>query len=78
MIDSKRRAKRTARAMVDRTYIDPAYNGRVLHVGLADVLERKSHLVCDKYKLPALTDETTVAVKIVDKLGEKVVVTSRV
>jgi len=64
--------------MVDCIYIDPAYNGRVLNVGLADVPEPKSHLVSGKYELPAPADETTVAVKIVDILGEEVVVTARV
>ena len=76
--DCKRSAKPTARAMVDCIYIDPAYDGRVLNVGLADMPERKSDLVNGKYELPALADETTVAVKVVDMLGEEVVVTATV
>jgi adenine-specific DNA-methyltransferase len=63
------------RAMVDCVYIDTAYNGSVLNVALADVPERKSDFVEGKYDMAAPEDETTVAVKIVDMLGEEVLVT---
>jgi hypothetical protein len=66
------------RAMVDCVYIDTSYNGNVLNVTLADVPERKKDLVNGSYKLPAPDDETTVAVKIVDMLGEEVSITARV
>jgi hypothetical protein len=66
------------RAMVDCIYIDRAYNGSVLNVALADVPERKADLVEGKYSLPAPDDETTVAVKIVDMLGEEVLLTQQV
>jgi DNA modification methylase len=66
------------RTMVDCIYIDTAYNGSVLNVALADVPERKTDFVDGKYELPAPADETTVAVKIVDMLGEEVLVTQRV
>lgn len=66
------------RAMVDCIYIDTAYNGTVLNVALADVPERKADLVSGKYELPAQADETTVAVKIVDMLGEEALVTQLV
>lgn len=66
------------RAMVDCVYIDTAYNGSVLNVALADVPERKANFVEGKYDLPAPDDETTVAVKIVDMLGEEVLVTQTV
>lgn len=65
------------RAMVDCIYIDTAYSGGVLNVALADVPERKSDLVEGKYELPAPADETTVAVKIIDMLGEEVLVTQK-
>ncbi len=63
------------RAMVDCIYIDAAYNGTVLNVALADVPERKADFVIGKYELPAPAGETTIAVKIVDMLGEEVLVT---
>ncbi len=62
------------RAMVDCIYIDTACNGSVLNVALADVPERRADFVGGKYELPAPADETTVAVKIVDMLGEEVLV----
>lgn len=66
------------RAMVDCVYIDTAYNGTVLNVALADVPERKSDLINGKYELPGPAQETIVAVKIVDMLGEEVLVTKGV
>ena len=66
------------RAMVDCVMIDTAYNGSVFNVVLADVPEKKTDLVVGKYELAALAEESTVAVRITDMLGEEVVVTSRV
>jgi len=63
------------RAMVDSVSIDPAYNGEVFNIAIADVPEKKSDLVTGKYDLEAPKDETTVAVKIIDMLGEEVLVT---
>jgi hypothetical protein len=39
------------------------------------VPERKTDLVAGKYELPAPAGETTVAIKIIDILGEEVLVT---
>lgn len=58
--------------------IDTAYDGRVFNVVLSDVPEKKTDLVQGSYELPAPTDETTVAVKIIDMLGEEVLVTKAV
>lgn len=63
-------------AMVDCVMIDPAYDGQVFNVALADVPEKKTDFVLGKYELPAATDNTTVAVKIIDMLGEEVLVTN--
>jgi len=64
------------RAMVDCVMIDPAYDGTVFNVALADVPERKTDLVNGRYELKAPAGKgTTVAVKIVDMLGEEVLVT---
>ena len=63
------------RAVVDCILIDPAYNGQVFHVALADVPERKQDLVAGRYELPAPPAGSTVAVKIIDMLGEELVVT---
>lgn len=61
------------RAMVDCVMIDPAYDGKVFNIALSDVPEKKSDLVVGTYELPAPRGRTTVAVKIIDMLGEEVV-----
>jgi len=66
------------RAMVDCIMIDSAYSGGAFNVVLADVPERKSDLVEGTYELAAAEGETTIAVKIIDMLGEEVLVTEQV
>lgn len=66
------------RAMVDCVMIDPAHDGEVFNVAVADVPEGKTDYVTGCYELPAPPGETTVAVKIVDMLGEEVVVAEKV
>jgi len=66
------------RAMVDVVLIDTAYNGEVFNIILSDVPERKNDLVSGRYELPAPEGATTVAVKIIDMLGEEVLVTAEV
>jgi hypothetical protein len=60
--------------------IDTAYDGGpdgsgVFNIALSDVPERKNNLVDGRYELPAPAGPTTVAVKIIDMLGEEVLVT---
>jgi len=45
---------------------------------LSDVPEKKSDLVKGTYDLPAPAGKTTVAVKIVDMLGEEVLIAREV
>jgi adenine-specific DNA-methyltransferase len=66
------------RAMVDCVMIDTAYDGDVFDIDLSDVPERKDDLVEGRYELEAPEGETTVAVKIIDMLGEEVLVTETV
>jgi hypothetical protein len=66
------------RAMVDCVCIDTAYTGGAFNVVLADVPEKKTDFVSGLYDLPAPEDETTVAVRITDMLGEEVLVTAEV
>jgi hypothetical protein len=61
--------------MVDSVMIDPAYDGQVFRVALADVPEKKSDLVAGEYELDAPATPTRVAVKITDMLGEEVLKT---
>ena len=62
------------RAVVDCILIDTQYDGQVFNVALADVPERKQDLVNGRYELPAPPAGATVAVKIIDMLGEELVV----
>lgn len=66
------------RAMVDCVMIDPSWDGDVFEVALSDVPERKDDLVRGQYELDAPEGETTVAVKVIDMLGEEVLVTRTV
>jgi hypothetical protein len=62
------------RAVVDCVLIDANHNGEVFNVTLADVPERKQDLVAGRYELPAPPTGATVAVKVIDMLGEEQVV----
>jgi hypothetical protein len=66
------------RAMVDTVMIDLDYDGDVFDIDLSDVPERKDDLVVGRYELEAPKGETTVAVKVIDMLGEEVLVTKEV
>jgi len=66
------------RSMVDCVMIDPAYDGRVFNVVLSDTPERRDDLVEGTYQIPATDGPTTVAVKVIDMLGEEVVTLLRV
>ena len=66
------------RAMVDCVMIDPAHDGKVFNISLADVPEKKTDFVQARYELDAPKGKTIVAVKITDMLGEEVVVTKEV
>lgn len=61
------------RAVVDCILIDIQHDGEVFNVALADVTERKQDLVNGRYELPAPPAGSLVAVKIIDMLGEELV-----
>jgi adenine-specific DNA-methyltransferase len=66
------------RAVVDCVLIDAAYNGEVFNVVASDVPAKKQDMVTGRYELPAPPPGSTVAVKVIDMLGEEVVVTREV
>jgi len=65
------------RSQVDCVMIDTAYNEKVFNVTFSDVPEKKNDLIEGLYILPAPADTTTVAVKIIDMLGEEVLVVEK-
>lgn len=62
------------RAVVDCVMIDTTYDGNVFNVVLADIPEKKSDLVKGDYELPTAKEGAVVAVKIIDMLGEEVLI----
>jgi DNA modification methylase len=66
------------RSQIDCVMIDTAYDGQVFNVALTDVPEKKNDLIEGTYSLPAPADKATVAVKIIDMLGEEVLVAGEV
>ena len=66
------------RAMVDCVMIDTAYNGDVFHITFSDSPEKKEDYVKGEYTLEAPETTTTVAVKIIDMLGEEIIEKDRV
>jgi hypothetical protein len=65
------------RAVVDCVLIDTAYDGQVFNVCLSDVPERKQDLAQGRYELPVPPPGSAVAVKIIDMLGEEILVVGR-
>lgn len=66
------------RAMVDCVMIDPDFDGDVFRVALSDVPARKEDLVSGTYEIEAPAGGAgVVAVKIIDMLGEEVLVVDR-
>ncbi len=66
------------RAMVDCVLIDPSYDGLVFNIALSDAPAKKDDLVEGTYELLAPHEPTTVAVKIIDMLGEEVLLMTEV
>lgn len=66
------------RAMVDCVMIDSTYDGSVFNITFSDVPEKKNDFVMGKYEFPAPDGKTTVAVKIIDMLGEEVLISKEV
>ncbi|MGH7388914.1 MAG: site-specific DNA-methyltransferase [Candidatus Rokuibacteriota bacterium] len=62
------------RAMVDCVLVDWDHDAEVFRVGVADVPERKTDLVAGRYELPAARCGDTMAVKVIDMLGEEVLI----
>lgn len=59
------------RAMIDTVLIDTNYDGKTFRVAFADVPEKKSDYITGRYELDIPKGKTTVAVKIIDMLGEE-------
>ena len=64
------------RSMIDTVLIDTDYDGKTFNISYSDVPEKKKDLIKGAYELPAPDKKSfTVVVKIIDMLGEEVLVT---
>jgi len=63
------------RSMVDCVMIDAGYDGKIFNIKLSDVPEKKNDLVAGKYILEDMKAGVVIAVKIIDMLGEEVLIT---
>lgn len=66
------------RSMIDVVLIDNDYDSKVFNIVLSDVPEKKNDLVEGKYNIEIPKDKTTIAIKIVDMLGEELLITSEI
>ncbi len=66
------------RSMIDVVLVDTNYDGEVFKIGFSDVPEKQSDLVKGEYELEITEKPTKVAIKIIDMLGEEVLVTKEV
>ncbi|OQX51032.1 hypothetical protein B5M47_02310 [candidate division CPR3 bacterium 4484_211] len=66
------------RSMIDVVLVDTDYNGEVFRIAYSDVPEKNNDLVKGEYELEIPKKKTKVAVKIIDMLGEEVLVTKKV
>jgi len=63
------------RSMIDTVLIDNNYDDKTFHVVYSDVPEKKEDLVKGKYEVELPNPKAKIAVKIVDMLGEEILVT---
>ncbi|MBN1975327.1 MAG: site-specific DNA-methyltransferase [Sedimentisphaerales bacterium] len=66
------------RSMVDCVMIDTNYGGKVFNISVSDVPEKKNDLVNGKYELQDVKKDSNVAVKLIDMLGEEVLISKQI
>ena len=64
--------------MIDVVLIDTHYDGEVFNIHFSDVPEKKTDFVKGKYELEIESGKRTVAVKIIDMLGEEIIMMKEV
>ena len=66
------------RSMIDVVLIDKDYDGKVFNIFFSDVPEKKNDLVKGSYEMEIPTEKVTIAVKIIDMLGEELLITKKI
>jgi len=64
--------------MIDYILIDTNYDGKTFHIVYSDVPEKKDDLIKGKYELEIPAVKTKIAVKIVDMLGEEILISKEI
>lgn len=66
------------RAMIDVLLVDTSYDGKVFNICYSDVPAKKTDLINGNYELPISPESKQVAVKIIDMLGEEVLMVEKI
>ena len=66
------------RCMIDVILIDQKYDGKIFNIGHSDVPKKKRDLVKGRYEIKIPTEKTVIAVKIIDMLGEEILIAKEV
>ncbi len=66
------------RSMIDSVLIDTNFGGDTFHIVFSDVPEKKTDLVMGKYELEIPEEKTMIAVKIIDMLGDEVLIVEEI
>jgi len=66
------------RSMIDCVLIDTNYDGKIFHIVYSDIPDKKSDLVKGRYEIEISKKKIKVAVKIIDMLGEEVVIVKEI
>lgn len=64
--------------MIDFVLIDPNYDGKVFKSVFVDIPEKRQDLIKGTYTIKIPTTKTKVAVKIVDVLGDEVLIAEEI
>jgi hypothetical protein len=62
------------RSQIDCVLIDNNYDGKVFNIFLSDVPEKKNDFIIGEYDIKIPSKDAKLAVKIIDMLGEEVLV----
>ena len=63
-----------SRCMIDTVLLDNNYDGKIFHIVQSDVPKKKEDLVKGKYEIELPSPKAKVAIKIIDMLGEELLV----
>ena len=66
------------RSMIDCVLIDTNFDGKTFHIVYSDVPEKKQDLIKRRYEIEISKKKTKIAVKIIDMLGEEMIITKEI